>query len=53
MQKKIKSKANKLIKAPKGKSLEDLKQAYLAATHPAEKKLLFFLIRKLDEKFKG
>mgnify|MGYP003451628483 CR=1 FL=1 len=52
--KKVKSKANKLIKAPKGKSLEDLKQAYIQeGIHPAEKKLLFFLIRKLDEKFKG
>lgn len=50
---KDKPKSSKLIKAPKGKSLEDLKQDYLNASHPAHKKLLFFLIKKQDEKFKG
>ena len=50
---KDKPKASKLIKAPKGKSLLELKNEYENATHPAHKKLLFFLIRKLDDKFKG
>lgn len=50
---KNKSKASKLIKAPKGKSLLELKNDYEHATHPAHKKMLFMLIKKQDEKFKG
>lgn len=51
--KKVKSKANKLIKAPKGKSLAELKNDYENATHPATKKMLGLLIKRQDEKFKG
>jgi len=50
---KNKTKANKLIKAPKGKTLLELKNEYDNATHPAHKKMLFFLIKKQDDKFKG
>lgn len=48
-----KTKAQKLIKAPKGKSLEELKQDYLVTNHAPAKKMLFLLIRKLDTNFKG
>jgi hypothetical protein len=48
-----KNKSAKLIKAPKGKTLLELKNEYDNATHPAHKKLLFFLIKKIDDKFKG
>lgn len=49
----VKTKAQKLIKAPKGKSLEDLKQDYFNTSHPPAKRMLFLLIRKKDPKFKG
>jgi len=49
----VKSKSSKLIKAPKGKSVEDLKQEYLTVNHPATKKMLFILIRLRDPNFKG
>lgn len=51
--KKPKTKAAKLIKAPKGKSLLELKNDYENATHPAHKKMLLMMIKRLDEKFKG
>lgn len=50
---KNKPKSSKLIKAPKGKSLLELKNDYGTASHPAHKKMLFFLIKKLDPDFKG
>lgn len=49
----VKTKAQKLIKAPKGASLEELKQKYFSTDHAPAKKMLFLLIRKKDPKFKG
>lgn len=49
----MKTKAQKLIKAPKGKRLEELKQDYFNTAHAPARKMLFLLIRKKDPKFKG
>lgn len=49
----VKSDAFKLIGKRKEPSLEELKQKYLTARHSQEKKILLFLIRKKDPKFKG
>lgn len=49
----VKTKAQKLLKAPKGKSLEELKQDYLLTTSDRGKKILLALIKLKDPKFKG
>lgn len=49
----VKTKAQKLLKAPKGKSLEELKQQYFNTTHTPAKRMLYLLIKKQDPKFKG
>jgi hypothetical protein len=49
----MKTKAQKLLKSPKGGNLEAIKQKYLNASNPQEKSSLLKLIKLKDPKFKG